>query len=239
VIATAARLALDPLFGAKYPLATFFVALVFAAWHGGLGPSLVALGISVPAVGFLITEPRGSGHFRDLADQAGFIAYLVYGLGIALMGGSMRGAQLRAEAVSRQLNQRRDELEREEAERDRAEAALSESQHRLQMAIESADMGTWDLDPVGGALDWNDRCRALFGLSPGAPVDYPTFWAGLHPQDRDRVEGEVRGALGSPAGEFASEYRTVGLVDGGERWVAARGRVHFSLDESPSPLSLF
>src|SRR4051794_37501217 len=39
--ATAARLALAPVVEGQFPFLTFFFALVFAAWFGGLGPSLL------------------------------------------------------------------------------------------------------------------------------------------------------------------------------------------------------
>ena len=46
LLATSARLALAPVMGSQFPLLTVFFALVFAAWFGGLGPSLLALGLS-------------------------------------------------------------------------------------------------------------------------------------------------------------------------------------------------
>jgi PAS domain S-box-containing protein len=116
----------------------------------------------------------------------------------------------------------------------RAERDLEESQERLRMALEATDLGVWDYDPQTRELRWSDRCRALFGLSPGAPVDYDRFLAGLHPDDRDQIHAEVLRAL-DPAGggSYAVEYRTVGLEDGVERWVAATGRATFDRAGQP------
>lgn len=110
----------------------------------------------------------------------------------------------------------------------RAEAAQHESEQRLALALRSAQLGTWDYEPVTGALHWDARCKELFGLPPDAEVDYSTFLAGLHPDDRVRTHEAVEQAL-NPAsgGEYEIEYRTIGLTDGIERWVAASGRAYF------------
>jgi PAS domain S-box-containing protein len=106
------------------------------------------------------------------------------------------------------------------------EARLSEE--RLHVAVEATGLGTWDMDPTTGALHWDERCKALFGLPPGAPLDYDTFLSLVHPGDRERVRGLVLQALEpSGSGTFASEYRVVAPRDGSERWVAATGRTFF------------
>ena len=112
----------------------------------------------------------------------------------------------------------------------RAEAARHEVEQRLALAVDAARLGTWDFDPASGRMVWDDRCRALFGLPPGAEVDYATFLDGLHPDDRGRVDAIAAAALdpGSPTGgTYRAEYRTVGLADGVERWVSACGRAFF------------
>ena len=96
------------------------------------------------------------------------------------------------------------------------------------MALEATDLGIWDYDPQSGALRWSDRCRALFGLSPGVPVSYEVFLAGLHHDDRLRVHEAVVQALDpSGDGHLSVEYRTVGLEDGIQRWIVATGRSMF------------
>ena len=46
VLATVIRLVLDPFLGDPFPFLTFFIAIIFAAWYGGYGPSLLALVLS-------------------------------------------------------------------------------------------------------------------------------------------------------------------------------------------------
>jgi PAS domain S-box-containing protein len=105
-----------------------------------------------------------------------------------------------------------------------AELELRAGEARLRIALESAGLGTWDYNPLNGVLRWDARCKALAGLSPDAEVDYQTFIAGVHSDDRARVHAAVQRAL-DPTTDmtFDVEYRTVGLEDGIERWVAARG----------------
>jgi PAS domain S-box-containing protein len=116
-----------------------------------------------------------------------------------------------------------------ELKRKQVEEALRESEYRLRLALESAELGTWDLNPITAELKWDNACKAMFGLSPDATVDFDVFLAGLHPDDRDRTGAAVEAAL-NPAsnGEYDIEYRTVGIEDGVERWVAAKGKVVFN-----------
>ena len=112
----------------------------------------------------------------------------------------------------------------------KAEMALRRSEERLRLALTAANLGTWDYNPVTGALVWDARCKELFGLPPEAEVDYDKFLAGLHPEDRDRANEVVQHTF-DPAGDslFDIEYRTVGLRDGGMlRWIRATGRASFN-----------
>lgn len=122
------------------------------------------------------------------------------------------------------------ERKRQEKRMRESERLLQESEDRLRLAIEAVDAGTFDFYPQTGDLRWSDRCKRLFGLSPEAKIDYDTFLRGLHPDDRDRVDELVARAL-RPGGDgrFDTEYRTVGIEDGKERWVAAKGLVIFDL----------
>ena len=119
-------------------------------------------------------------------------------------------------------------------ERVRAEQDAFASAERLRLATQSASIGTWDYDPRTGVLRWDANCRAMFGLPDGADVTYEgAFLAGLHPDDRPAMDAAVKAAL-SPDNpqRFDVEYRTVGLRDGVERWIAATGEAIFQ-DEQP------
>ncbi len=114
-------------------------------------------------------------------------------------------------------------------ERIRSQEAARNSEEQLRLATNAASIGIWDYDPISGRLQWDDRCKALFGLPPDADVSYENaFLAGLHPEDRETADDAVQKALG--AGEptaFDIQYRTIGLSDKIERWIAATGTAHF------------
>ncbi len=118
----------------------------------------------------------------------------------------------------------------ETSEKVAAQKALQQQEEFLRLATDAAEIGTWDLDLITGVLTWDARCKALFGLPPDAAVTYEgTFVAGLHPDDRERTVAAVQAATtpGS-TGSYDVEYRTIGLADGIERWVAATGRTFFT-----------
>jgi PAS domain S-box-containing protein len=110
-------------------------------------------------------------------------------------------------------------------ERARAEADLRESEARLRLATEAAEVGFWDVDTVNDVLIWPPRVKAMFGISPEAPVSMADFYAGLHPDDRE-VTAASYAAAADPARRalYDVEYRTIGKEDGVLRWVAAKGR---------------
>jgi len=105
------------------------------------------------------------------------------------------------------------------------EAKLRESQERLQLATQAADIGTFDFFPATGELQFSQRSREMFGIPPDVTVTYETYLSGVHPEDRHIVHETVE-RVGEPggSGRFDIEYRTIGISDGKERWVAERGR---------------
>jgi PAS domain S-box-containing protein len=119
-------------------------------------------------------------------------------------------------------------LFKEISERKQAEDALRKSEDRFRMAIESAQLGTWDWNLVTNQLIWDKGCKAMFGLDAEAEITIDTFFEGLHPDDRDRLEQVLQTSL-DPAsgGNYDTEYRIIGIQDGVERWIAAKGKVYF------------
>ena len=110
-------------------------------------------------------------------------------------------------------------------ERVEAAADLLSTEEQLRLATEAADIGWWDVEEGHGRLIWPPRVKAMFGISPDAPVSMDDFYAGLHPDDRDAVAATYAGAA-DPARRalYDVEYRTIGKEDGVQRWVAAKGR---------------
>ncbi|MFF7710928.1 response regulator [Pseudomonas sp. NPDC007930] len=113
----------------------------------------------------------------------------------------------------------------ERRQRQRAERDLHDAESRARIAIEAARMGTWDMDPRSEGLIWDARCKAMHELPEAASVSLEFFYAGIHPDDRERVRNRVNEALaGAPA--FQVDYR-VRLPSGAERWFRSTGRSSF------------
>nr|WP_322720781.1 YlcI/YnfO family protein [Nostoc sp. ChiQUE02]MDZ8233862.1 YlcI/YnfO family protein [Nostoc sp. ChiQUE02] len=119
-------------------------------------------------------------------------------------------------------------------ERARTEAALRDSENRFRMAIEAAQLGTWDWNLITNQLIWDEGCKAMFGLPPEAESSIEVFFTGLHPDDRERLEQVVQWTLNpKSSGKYDVEYRTIGIQDGVERWIAARGQAYFDAADNP------
>nr|WP_246294679.1 PAS domain-containing protein [Schlegelella koreensis] len=110
--------------------------------------------------------------------------------------------------------------------------ALKQSEARLRAATELVGLGVYSWDPVTGALDWDERVRAMWGLAPDAPVDMEVYRAGIHPDDWNRVRDAIA-ACADPAGDgrYKIEYRVLGR-DGVMRHIATAGRTTFEDDRA-------
>ena len=136
---------------------------------------------------------------------------------------------------TRQLEQLNRELEKRVAERtaelEASAARLQESEQQLRLATEAAEIGLWDVDIVADALYWPPRVKAMFGISPDVPVSMADFYAGLHPDDRQKtVDAYTAASNPEQRALYDVEYRAVGKEDGVVRWVAAKGRGQFDGD---------
>jgi PAS domain S-box-containing protein len=210
-LATVARLALMPVLGYQFPFLTFFLALVFAAWFGGLGPSMIALAISLVPVPYFL-DPPGSLVIEGVHARLGLGLYVGTGLAICLMGGSMRQAQLRAEASEAVARQGRARLEEEVVERRHAEdekdrllreqqrlrAAAEEQSALLANLLEQAPVGITFFDSDLRVSRINSYNAALLGDEPDRLIGRPLrdIAAAAHPPDvAERVERTFREVL--------------------------------------------
>ncbi len=118
-------------------------------------------------------------------------------------------------------------VSRETTERRSFEEQLKGNAARLRAATELVGLGIYSWDPLTGALDWDDRLRAMWGLPPGSPVDMDVYEAGIHPDDLTRVRSAIAACIDPEGdGRYAIEYRVIGR-DGITRHIATTGRTNF------------
>lgn len=105
---------------------------------------------------------------------------------------------------------------------------IRDSSRSLELAIDSAKLGTWYWDIKANELVWSDACLALFGLPPGTAMNYDKFLALLHPQDRQRIDQTVARSLETKT-DYNEDYHVI-WPDGTERWINSIGRSFCSPD---------
>lgn len=108
------------------------------------------------------------------------------------------------------------------AMRRRAVHALAESEERMGLAADAANLGMWVWDVSGDDAWMTEQGRVPFGIKPDARIDYAALLDRVHPEDRAAREAAIKRAL-ETQGEYEMEYR-VQSPEGGVRWVSARGR---------------
>jgi PAS domain S-box-containing protein len=109
-------------------------------------------------------------------------------------------------------------------ERKRAEAGLKDSEQRLTLSLDSAQMGMWDLDLLTDTSVRSLRHDQIFGYSSPVPTwGAATFMTHVVPEDREVAKRAFEKAFASD--NFDLECRIV-WPDKSIHWISAKGRVY-------------
>ncbi len=134
-------------------------------------------------------------------------------------------------AIEQALEQRR--LSRE---RQQAEAALRESEERLRMSVQSANVGLWDWDLTTNEVHFSPEWKSQLGHAEDEISDRFEEWKSrLHPDDIDRALRTVRAFIANPQGRYDAEFR-LRHKDGSYRWIHAQGDVLPDAEGKPARL---
>jgi PAS domain S-box-containing protein len=147
-LATATRVALVPVLGDRFPFLAFLVAIILAAWYGGFGPAIVAIGLSWLALDQFLLQPRGPLQLYA-ARWERFLAFFAIGLAVALLGESRRAARRRALAA--------------DSEARRVLEELRESEGRFARFMEHLPGLAWIKDAEGRYVFANEAAERAFG----------------------------------------------------------------------------
>jgi PAS domain S-box-containing protein len=123
------------------------------------------------------------------------------------------------------------------AQRRATEQDLTQKNELLRLAVQSAKLGEWDLDLASYELKCSETCKANYGKQRTESFRYDELWQMVHPEDRERVQAEVKRAIESHT-DYDTEYRTV-WPDGTVHWVFVRGRVSYRPDGTPFRMAGF
>ncbi|MDQ6913714.1 MAG: PAS domain S-box protein, partial [Verrucomicrobiota bacterium] len=122
---------------------------------------------------------------------------------------------------------------RDISDRKQAEEVIRVGRQRMDLVLEGADVGLWSCPLPFGRLEWDARVKRHFWLEPNAEVTIDLFFDRLHPEDRERVRGEIAEAIDSRR-TFETEYRTVSPETGAEKWIRAVARAFY--DDAGTPI---
>jgi PAS domain S-box-containing protein len=105
---------------------------------------------------------------------------------------------------------------------------LAESEERSRFALESAQLGAWDLDPVNRIITCDDRCKRLHGFLTDEMPTYQDMLKHIHPADRKVIDKKIEEALKPETGGFFDcEFRVTNPEDKSLRWLRSKGKAYF------------
>lgn len=108
------------------------------------------------------------------------------------------------------------------------EAELERLSRRLGLALETSQVGVWEMDIETRDLVWDDRMNQLYGLPvDGGMRDYTHWRDALHPDDLSAAQADF--ARGIETGRYLSEFRAR-HGDGSVRHVRSLGTVYLGSD---------
>lgn len=118
-------------------------------------------------------------------------------------------------------------------EQQRMEAALQQSEERLSLALDAAQMGIWDWNLQTQQIQWTESNERLFGLAPKTfRGTYAAYLDLVHPDDRAQIEQAVARSLEQKT-NYSLDNRII-HPSGQIRWVISNGEV--VVDEAGQPI---
>ncbi len=217
------------------PYITFYPVVIMAALLGGMWAGVLATLLAAGTVLYFFLEPTGNLWIERRADVAGLIFFTMVNLMMSAVGGALRAGRQRLAYQARELEEAVEGLNRDAAQRERAEETLRQSRQLLNQAIQAAGLGTWDWNLATDEVRWSPRCFELAGFAPVTPMNYQRFLQAVHPDDRLRVDQELRAAA-QQCRDYAIEIRSL-WPDGSVHWVLARGRGYCDEQGRPARMS--
>ncbi len=102
------------------------------------------------------------------------------------------------------------------------EEVLRDNEERLRHAVDSGELGTYELDNDAGSIIFSSRLAEIFGLDSSKPMTHQDLKNAIHPDDISiRNKAQV---MAKETGTLFYEVRVV-WRDGSIRWVRVNGKV--------------
>jgi PAS domain S-box-containing protein len=102
----------------------------------------------------------------------------------------------------------------------------------MRFALQSANVGIWDMNYTTGVLRWSETIEGMYGLQPGTfDGTFDAFVERVHPDDRASML-ETIGRAAKLGTDFSVQNRAV-WRDGTVRWLTGTGRVYLGEHGEP------
>jgi PAS domain S-box-containing protein len=109
---------------------------------------------------------------------------------------------------------------------------IKENEERLNIAIDAADLGTWEVDLKTDLVIYSKKYLEIFGYGADEKPSHDDFLAHLLPADRPLRDYALQQALQSGTLDYEARIK----VNGNVLWFKAKGKVFY--DEENNPIKL-
>lgn len=114
--------------------------------------------------------------------------------------------------------------------RKKAAEDLRSSEERFQLAARATNDVIWDWDLVTNALWINEGFASRFGYPKYGDIDVNVWYAGIHPDDLQRIDASIHAAIDGTGHDWSGEYRFRHF--GGNKWHEVLDRGHIVRDDN-------
>jgi two-component system CheB/CheR fusion protein len=192
--ALALRDVMTPLWGVKFPLITFFPAVMISAWLGGLGPGVTTTLLCAASVAYRSLLSPKNFQTENWGDLVGLFVFVVIGLLMSMTTDTLHRIRRRLVEKVRQLEDEK-----------RTRRAGEEAQARTAAIVQSSDDAI-----IGKTLDstitsWNAGAERMFGFTAEEVIGRSISI--IIPPDRLSEEERVMSAI--RRGEVLAHFETV------------------------------
>ena len=131
-----------------------------------------------------------------------------------------------------------EQLTTEIEERRRTEDDLRQSEQRLSLALEGANLGIWDWDLTTGKGVWTQRTHEILGYKPEEVIPNVKSWKQIvHPHDWQGVSARLNSHLEGKEPLFDIEHRMLNK-SGDWQWVHGLGKtMEYSTEGKPTRMT--
>jgi PAS domain S-box-containing protein len=190
--------------GTGIPLIPFVIPVVWAGWIGGALPALFATALSC-AVGVALLMPTtASAQLVETLDSVRVAMFIAFGLAASALFEQFRRART---------------LSLAHAER------VRENEERLRLALDAANVGSWEWKLKTDEMFWSPETYALLGIPPSRAATRELFESVFEAEERARHRNAIEEALATGHYECDLRLPHPDGPPGAYRYLSARGRV--------------